>query len=46
MRSEAESARQAGQFGPDVYAGWRVSSLGEITEALEHRLILELTGPL
>jgi ubiquinone/menaquinone biosynthesis C-methylase UbiE len=36
----------AGQFGPDVYADWRVSSLGEITEALEHRVILRLAGPL
>ena len=36
----------AGQFGPDVYAGWRASSLGEITEALEHRVILRLAGPL
>ncbi len=34
----------SGQFGPDVYAGWRVSSLGDITEALEHRLIFRLTG--
>jgi SAM-dependent methyltransferase len=36
----------AGQFGPDVYATWRRSSLGEITEALELRLILRLAGPL
>jgi SAM-dependent methyltransferase len=34
-----------GQFGPDVYAAWRVSSLGDITEALEHHLILDLAGP-
>jgi SAM-dependent methyltransferase len=34
-----------GQFGPAVYADWRESSLGEITETLEHRLILELVGP-
>lgn len=37
---------RAGQFGPEVYADWRVSSLGEITEALEHRLILRLAGSL
>jgi 2-polyprenyl-3-methyl-5-hydroxy-6-metoxy-1,4-benzoquinol methylase len=36
----------AGQFGPEVYAAWRTSSLGEITEALEHRLIFRLTGSL
>ncbi len=35
-----------GRFGPDAYADWRASSLGEITEALEHRVILELTRPL
>lgn len=34
-----------GRFGPDVYAAWRVSSLGDITEALEHQVILHLTGP-
>lgn len=37
---------RAGQFGPDVYAIWRASSLGEITEALEHRLIFRLAGSL
>ncbi len=42
MRSEPD----AGQFGPAIYAGWRGSSLGEITEALEHRLIFRLTGTL
>jgi 2-polyprenyl-3-methyl-5-hydroxy-6-metoxy-1,4-benzoquinol methylase len=36
----------SGQFGPDVYAFWRGSSLGEITEALESRLILDLAGTL
>ena len=36
----------AGQFGPDIYATWRGSTLGEITEALEHRLIFQLAGPL
>ncbi|MGE0224587.1 MAG: class I SAM-dependent methyltransferase [Acetobacteraceae bacterium] len=33
-----------GQFGPDVYAQWRASSLGDITEALEHALILRMAG--
>ena len=36
----------SGQFGPDIYTVWRGSSLGEITEALELRLILDLTGSL
>jgi len=36
----------AGQFGPDIYATWRGSTLGEITEVLEHRLIFQLAGPL
>jgi ubiquinone/menaquinone biosynthesis C-methylase UbiE len=35
-----------GQFGPTVYAAWRTSSLGEITEELEHRLLFRLAGPL
>ena len=46
MQDKADAAVRAGQFGPDVYAAWRVSTLGEITEALEHRVILRLTGPL
>jgi len=36
--------RLEGQFGPDIYARWRNSSLGDITEALEHRVILTLAG--
>ena len=46
MPTKAEATPGAGQFGPDGYAAWRGSSLGEITEALEHRLILRLAGPL
>jgi ubiquinone/menaquinone biosynthesis C-methylase UbiE len=46
MRNKAGATLRAGQFGPDVYAAWRVSSLGELTEALEHRLILRLAAPL
>jgi ubiquinone/menaquinone biosynthesis C-methylase UbiE len=34
----------AGQFGPAVYADWRASSLGEITEALEHALLFRQAG--
>ena len=41
-----DTSPPAGRFGPDVYATWRRSSLGEITEALEHRLILRLAGKL
>jgi 2-polyprenyl-3-methyl-5-hydroxy-6-metoxy-1,4-benzoquinol methylase len=36
----------AGQFGPDIYANWCLSSLGEITDALELRLFLRLADPL
>jgi ubiquinone/menaquinone biosynthesis C-methylase UbiE len=32
-------------LGPDLYAGWRESDLGAITEALEDRLLFELIGP-
>ncbi len=46
MRRPADAAPASGQFGPEVYADWRRSSLGEITEALELRLILRLVGPL
>jgi SAM-dependent methyltransferase len=31
-------------LGPEVYARWRASEVGAITERLEHRLILELAG--
>ena len=44
MPRQADEAKRAGQFGPDIYAAWRNSSLGDITEALEHRLIFELAG--
>jgi len=37
---------RAGQFGPGVYSAWRASSLGEIVEALEQRLLLRLAGDL
>jgi ubiquinone/menaquinone biosynthesis C-methylase UbiE len=46
MRGKADPPLTAGQFGPAVYAEWRASSLGEITETLEHRLIFRLTGSL
>lgn len=31
-------------LGPDTYAAWRASSVGDITESIERRLILELAG--
>jgi SAM-dependent methyltransferase len=31
-------------LGPDVYAAWRSSEIGEVTEHLERQLILELIG--
>ena len=36
----------AGKFGPETYAAWRSTSLGDITEALEQRLLLRLAGDL
>ncbi|NKB59996.1 MAG: methyltransferase domain-containing protein [Alphaproteobacteria bacterium] len=32
------------RFGPDLYCGWRESGLGDITEALEDRLLFNLIG--
>ena len=46
MPNAAATPPSAGQFGPDIYAAWHLSSLGEITDALELRLILRLVGPL
>jgi len=46
VSDRAPPVAPAGQFGPDVYATWRASSLGEIVEALEHRLLLRLAGDL
>jgi ubiquinone/menaquinone biosynthesis C-methylase UbiE len=34
----------AGQFGPGAYADWRVTLLGDITEAIERRLVLRIGG--
>ena len=39
-----DRASHAGQFGPDAYVDWRASSLGDITETLERRLIQRLAG--
>lgn len=39
-------SKGVGEVGPDVYAEWRASTLGAITESLEHELILNLSEPL
>jgi ubiquinone/menaquinone biosynthesis C-methylase UbiE len=46
MEDRRQPTGPAGQFGPEVYATWRGSSLGEITEDLEQRLLLRLAGEL
>jgi ubiquinone/menaquinone biosynthesis C-methylase UbiE len=33
-------------IGPQAYVGWRATSLGAITEAVEHRVIFDLMGEL
>ena len=35
-----------GEIGPKVYEAWRATLLGQITEAIEQRLIFELMGEL
>ena len=39
-------ARQPAAIGPRRYATWRATTLGEVTEAIEQRLILRLAGEL
>ncbi len=46
MSNAVKSPPPSGQFGPDVYASWRRSSLGEITETLERQLTLDMAGRL
>ena len=46
MPTTAATPPPSGQFGPEVYAAWHRSSLGEITDKLEQRLILSLLEPL
>jgi SAM-dependent methyltransferase len=41
----ATPAATSGAIGPGAYAGWRATTLGRLTEVLEHRLIDELAGP-
>jgi ubiquinone/menaquinone biosynthesis C-methylase UbiE len=40
----AADREPAGQFGPESYSQWRGTSLGNITETLQQRLILRLAG--
>ncbi len=42
----SDAAAIAGNVGPAAYEAWRSSALGAVTEALEHRLVLELAGDL
>lgn len=37
---------QSTAIGPQIYAAWRATALGAVTEALEQRLIVELAGTL
>ncbi len=38
------SVNTSGAIGPEAYRQWRETTLGAVTEALEHRLVLELAG--
>jgi 2-polyprenyl-3-methyl-5-hydroxy-6-metoxy-1,4-benzoquinol methylase len=44
MNDRAESACPVPDLTPEVYARWRASKIGAITERLEHQLMLELLG--
>jgi SAM-dependent methyltransferase len=39
------TSSSAGEVGPDIYAEWRASTLGAITELLEQELVLNMAGP-
>ena len=41
----ADDTGHAGEVGPEIYAKWRSTGLGLITEELEQRLILEFAAP-
>jgi SAM-dependent methyltransferase len=43
---ETRTSNRAGEVGPDIYAEWRASTLGAITESLEQELIVSLCEPL
>jgi hypothetical protein len=42
MREAPASLSDACALAPDVYAAWRTSQVGALTDCLERRLILEL----
>lgn len=42
--SAASSSPSPEAIGPETYARWRATTLGAVTEALEHRLLHELIG--
>jgi SAM-dependent methyltransferase len=44
--AKTRTSNGAGEVGPDIYADWRASTLGAITESLEQELVLKLAGPL
>lgn len=44
--AKTRTSNSAGEVGPDIYAEWRASTLGAITELLEQELVLSLAGPL
>ena len=44
--AKTRTSNRAGEVGPDIYAEWRASTLGAITELLEQELVLDLAGPL
>ena len=44
--AKTRTSTTAGEVGPDIYAEWRASKLGAITESLEQELVLDLAGPL
>jgi SAM-dependent methyltransferase len=42
---KTHTSTRAGEVGPGIYAEWRASTLGAITESVEQELVLDLAGP-
>jgi ubiquinone biosynthesis O-methyltransferase len=42
--AERRTSDRAGEVGPDIYAEWRASTVGAITELLEQELVLDCAG--
>lgn len=42
--ASGHASNGVGEVGPDIYAEWRASTLGAITESLEQELVLKLAG--